>query len=178
MRAFRPLILLAGIALTASAALAQPPPPPPADGPAWGPGGRHGEHDKGDWEARREKMAERRFAELHAKLDIQPAQEAAWTAFVAELKAARPPRPPRPEGEKPEWNKPKTTPEAMDHMLAREEEMHASLVKMDAAVKTFYAVLSKDQKTIFDDNFHHMHGPGGWGHGPGGHGGPGGPPQG
>jgi hypothetical protein len=73
-----------------------------------------------------------------------------------------------------------TTPERLDHMLARVDEMRSHLAQMDQVVKTFYAGLSKDQQTIFDDNFKRMghdHGDqGGWGdhgpmdHGPGGHG--------
>jgi hypothetical protein len=76
-----------------------------------------------------------------------------------------------------------TTPERLDHMLAGVDEMRAHLAQMDQVVKTFYAGLSKDQQTIFNDNFQRMgpgHGErGGWaphgegrgpmGHGPGGH---------
>jgi hypothetical protein len=127
-------------------------------------------------------MQERRLAELHTKLDLKPVQEPAWLAFVTGLQAARPTAKPH---ERPDWEelKMETTPERLDHMLARVDEMRAHLAQMDQVVKTFYAGLSKDQQTIFNDNFQRMgpgHGErGGWaahgegrgpmGHGPGGH---------
>jgi hypothetical protein len=116
-------------------------------------------------------MEEQRLAELHTKLDLKPGQEPAWQAFVTGLQAARPT--PKPH-EKPDWEKMKmeTTPERLDHMLAQIDEMRAPLAQLDQVVKTFYASLSKDQQTIFDDNFKFegpRHGePGGWEHhGPG-----------
>jgi hypothetical protein len=134
-------------------------------------------------------MEERRLAELHTKLDLKPGQEPAWQAFVTGLQAARPT--PKPH-EKPDWEKLKmeTTPERLDHMLAHIDDMHTHLATLDQVVKTFYAGLSKDQQTIFDDNFKLMEparggprGPGGWehpgmGHGPMEHGPMGPPPMG
>jgi hypothetical protein len=160
--------LLASAMLLASSAVAAaqsaPPPPAPA-APGWG---HHGDHRHGpqDWQAERAKMEEKRLAELHAKLDLKPVQELAWQAFVTGLQAARPT--PKPD-DKPDWDKMKmeTTPERLDHMLGRVDEMRTHLAQLDQVVKVFYAGLSKDQQTIFDDNFKAMgprHGrPGGWG---------------
>jgi len=157
-------MLFASVAV-AAAQSAPPPPAPPASG--WG--GHHGgqRHGPQDWQAERAKMEERRLAELHTKLDLKPGQEPAWQAFVTGLQAAHPT--PKPH-EKPDWQKMKmqTAPERLDHMLGRIDEMRAHLAELDQVVKTFYAGLSKDQQTIFDDNFKAMGrpegGPGGWEH--------------
>jgi hypothetical protein len=162
---------------TAIAAAQTAPPPPGPPPPGWG---RHGDHQTGpqDWEAERAKMEERRLAELHTKLDLKPGQEPAWQAFVTGLQAARPtPNPHEPPGhERPDWEKMtlETTPERLDHMLAHIDDMRAHLARLDQVVKAFYAGLSKDQQTIFDDNFKvpgpPHGGPGGWErHGPMGH---------
>jgi hypothetical protein len=122
-------------------------------------------------------MEEKRLDELHAKLDLKPDQEPAWQALVAGLQAARP-NPnghDRPDGE---MMKMETTPQRLDQMLAGLDDMRGHLMTLDQSVKTFYAGLSKDQQTIFDDNFRrlrpHPGRPGGWerglGHGPMGHG--------
>jgi len=149
----------------AAAQTAPPPSEPP--GPGWGHHGGQG-HGPHDWQADRAKMEERRLAELHTKLDLKPTQEPAWQAFVTGLQAARPT--PKPH-EKPDWQKMKmqTAPDRLDHMLGRIDEMRAHLAQLDQVVKTFYAGLSKDQQTIFDDNFKAMGrpphgGPGGWDH--------------
>jgi len=160
-------LLLASAMVLASAAVAAaqtapPPPGPPA--PGWG---HHGvqRHGPQDWQAERAKMEERRLAELHTKLDLKPTQEPAWQAFVTGLQAARPT--PQPH-EKPDWEKMEmeTTPERLDHMLSHIDKMRAHLAQLDQVVKTFYAGLSKDQQTIFDDNFDfrgpHHGGPDGW----------------
>jgi hypothetical protein len=126
-------------------------------------------------------MQERRLADLHTKLDLKPGQEPAWQAFVTGLQAARAtPKPDRTH----DWQQAKleTTPERLDHMLARIDEMRGHLAQLDQVVKTFYAGLSKDQQTIFDDNFKrmgHPHGhPGGWDRGGPDHGRGGPPPSG
>jgi hypothetical protein len=116
-------------------------------------------------------MEERRLAELHTKLDLKPGQEPAWQTFVTGLQTARSAAKPP---ERPDWEQLKleTTPQRLDHMLAHVDEMRAHLAEMDQIVKTFYAGLSKDQQTIFDDNFERM------GHGRGEHGGGWGPHEG
>ena len=107
-----------------------------------------------------ERMAERiskRQAELKAKLKITPAQEGAWTTFAASM------QPPANMGGmmgmrhdpkvKAEMDK-LTTPERIDKMQAMRAErmktMGAEMEKRGAATKAFYAVLSSEQKAVFD----------------------------
>ena len=123
-----------------------------------------------------ERMAKRQ-AELKAKLKITPAQEGAWTTFTA---AMQPPagmmgmrHDPKVKAEMEKL----TTPERIDKMQAMRAErmktMGAEMDKRGAATKAFYAVLSSEQKAVFDaiTPFAGRHG----GHGMGGeHGGRGG----
>jgi hypothetical protein len=103
-------------------------------------------------------MAERvakRQAELKAKLKITPAQEGAWTTFAAAMK-------PPAGGMMGMRHDPKvkaeleklTTPERIDKMRALRAErmatMNAEMDKRGAATKAFYAVLSSEQKAVFD----------------------------
>ena len=105
-----------------------------------------------------ERMVERvakRQAELKAKLKITPAQEGAWTTFAASMQ-------PPAGGIRSMHHDPKvkadmdklTTPERIDKMRAlRVERMSAITAEMDkrgAATKAFYAVLSSEQKAVFD----------------------------
>ena len=105
-----------------------------------------------------ERMAERiskRQAELKAKLKITPAQEGAWTTFAASM---QPPaggmmgmrHDPKVKAEMDKL----TTPERIDKMQAMRAErmktMGAEMEKRGAATKAFYAVLSSEQKAVFD----------------------------
>jgi hypothetical protein len=104
-----------------------------------------------------ERMAKRQ-AELKAKLKITPAQEGAWTTFTA---AMQPPanmaggmmgmrHDPKVKAEMDKL----TTPERIDKMQAMRAErmktMSAEMDKRGAATKAFYAVLSSEQKAVFD----------------------------
>jgi periplasmic protein CpxP/Spy len=104
-----------------------------------------------------ERMAKRQ-AELKAKLKITPAQEGAWTTFTAAMK---PPaniaggmmgmhHDPKVKAEMDKL----TTPERIDKMQAMRAErmktMGAEMDKRGAATKAFYAVLSSEQKAVFD----------------------------
>jgi len=100
-----------------------------------------------------ERMAKRQ-AELKAKLKITPAQEGAWTTFTAAMQP--------PAGMMGMHHDPKvkaemdklTTPERIDKMQAMRAErmktMGAEMEKRGAATKAFYAVLSSEQKAVFD----------------------------
>jgi periplasmic protein CpxP/Spy len=105
-----------------------------------------------------DRMAERvakRQAELKAKLKITPAQEGAWTTFADAMK-------PPAGGMMSMRHDPKlkaemdklTTPERIDKMRALRQErmtaMNAEMDKRGAATKAFYAVLSSEQKAVFD----------------------------
>lgn len=170
------LIGLAGGAIriaSAASSLAQPPQGqrpsvqqggPGPQGGRGGPGGRAG--GRGGDPAMRQQM-------LHNRLAITPAQDSAFTAWVA---ATRPP-----EGSPPQDM---TTPQRLDSQLAE-------LTARVTATKRFYAALSAEQKQTFDALPPQMTmgqpgrggqgGPGGPGGGRrGGRGGPdgaGGPPQ-
>ena len=101
-----------------------------------------------------ERMVKRQ-AELKTKLKITPAQEGAWTTFTASMQ-------PPAGGMMGIRHDPKvkadldkmTTPDRIDKMRAlRAERMTAMTAAMDkrgAATKTFYAVLSSEQKAVFD----------------------------
>jgi periplasmic protein CpxP/Spy len=103
-----------------------------------------------------ERMAKRQ-AELKAKLKITPAQEGAWTTFTAAMKP-----PANMAGGMGMQHDPKvkaemdklTTPERIDKMQAMRAErmktMGAEMDKRGAATKAFYAVLSSEQKAVFD----------------------------
>ncbi|HEX7647473.1 MAG TPA: Spy/CpxP family protein refolding chaperone [Noviherbaspirillum sp.] len=102
--------------------------------------GRFAEHMK----ARMEKRA----AEMHDKLHLNPSQETAWNAYIAKMKPANPPsRPDRAALDK------MTAPERMEFMLARMKEHEQKMADRIAATKEFYAVLTPEQKKIFDDGF-------------------------
>ena len=103
-----------------------------------------------------ERMAKRQ-AELKAKLKITPAQEGAWTTFTT---AMQPPanmaggigmrHDPKVQAEMDKLS----TPERIDKMQAMRAErmktMNAEMDKRGAATKAFYAVLSSEQKAVFD----------------------------
>ena len=103
-----------------------------------------------------ERMAKRQ-AELKTKLKITPAQEGAWTTFTASMKP-----PANMAGGMGMRHDPKvkaemdklTTPERIDQMRVLRAErmttMNAEMDKRGAATKTFYAVLSPEQKAVFD----------------------------
>ncbi|MEY4295511.1 MAG: hypothetical protein RLY82_1199 [Pseudomonadota bacterium] len=146
---------------------------------------------RGDHSSMRERMfgnhqerVAKRQAELKAKLKITPAQEGAWTTFAA---AMQPPanmaggmmgmrHDPKVKAEMEKL----TTPERIDKMHAMRAErmktMGAEMEKRGAATKAFYAVLTSEQKAVFDAVAMHggRHGMGGDRHGRGEHGGHGG----
>jgi hypothetical protein len=125
----------------------------------------HDRMHRGDTSSMRERMfgnhqerMAKRQAELKAKLKITPAQEGAWTTFAA---AMQPPanmaggmmgmrHDPKVKADMDKL----TTPERIDKMRAlRAERMTTMTAEMDkrgAATKAFYAVLSSEQKAVFD----------------------------
>jgi Spy/CpxP family protein refolding chaperone len=126
------------------------------DGMAWS-HGRMAMHDGADQGKFAEKMKERMAkhqAEMHDKLKLSAAQEPAWKTYVASMAppAAMPQRPSRADMEK------MSAPERMEKMLAMMKEHEAHMSQRLAAMKTFYAVLSPEQKKVFNDNFRMMHG--------------------
>ena len=107
----------------------------------------HAEHDKeGEHLARR---MQRHLQQLKTDLNLSAEQEPAWVALAnAMTPPARPPRPDHAELDK------LSMPERMDkikQMMAQQHELHmAEIDKRVAAVKSFYAVLTPEQKKTFD----------------------------
>ena len=153
-------LLLSGLlAACSAAALAQTPPPTgmrapdamrdSADSPM-SEGPHMGQMDPVKMQAMRVK----RQAEMKAKLKITPSQEPAWTAFTS---AIQPAAGGMGWGQSPEQRSEMaklTTPERIDKMRTlrsqRMTEMNVMADKRDDATKTFYGVLSADQKAMFD----------------------------
>jgi protein CpxP len=108
--------------------------------------------------AKMQTMMDKRHAALKVQLKLTPAQDAAWTAFVASHKP--------PVGMKgqpaamPDLAK-LTTPERIDKMKELRAqhmgEMTAAMDKRAEATKAFYAVLTPEQQKAFDA--HTMQGP-------------------
>lgn len=167
-------LALAGLLSSAGfAALAQTPPAGTPDGAAKpmmgasGPmGGQHSMRGRMD-PSKMEAMMAKRHDALKAKLKLTPEQEGAWTTFTAAMK---PPartdfkRPDRAEMDK------LTTPERIDKMRALRNErmtaMNAAMEQREDAIKTFYGVLSADQKKVFDAEHARMGAMHGEHHGP------------
>ena len=101
--------------------------------------------------ARMQSMMDKRHAALKAQLKLTPAQEAAWTTFVAshKLPAGMMGQP----AAMPDLAK-LTTPERIDKMkelrAQRMGEMSAAMDKHAEATKTFYAALTPEQQKVFD----------------------------
>ena len=124
-----------------------------------------------------ERMAKRQ-AELKAKLKITSAQEGAWTTFAASMQPLAGGMMGMRHDLKVQAEMDKlTTPERIDKMRALRAErmtaMNAEMDKRGAATKAFYAVLSSEQKAVFDAVAMRggRHGIGGDHGGRGGHGG-------
>ena len=108
----------------------------------------------------RAKMAEKikagmakHLAEMHDKLKLSAAQEPAWKTFTdAITSGAIPTRPDRAAMEK------MTAPERMEKMLAFSKERQVRMESHLAALKTFYATLTSEQKKIVDASHIHMRG--------------------
>lgn len=90
-----------------------------------------------------EQMAKRQAA-LHDALKLTPAQEPAWTAFVS----ATAPTPHAPVDRAALANL--SAPERMEKMIAMQKERSAKMEAHLAALKTFYAQLTPEQKGLFD----------------------------
>jgi len=104
---------------------------------------------QGDPAAFQQKMAQRmewRMNWLHDNLKLSPEQEPAWKTYVGKMQP-----PPAPTFNQEAWSR-LTTPERMEKMqefaTARQQRMNEHL----AAVKEFYAVLTPEQKQIFDSH--------------------------
>lgn len=137
--------LMAAIGIGAIAQT-QTPPAGPASGPQTMQGER-GRHDPAKMEQRRARMQERiaqHMAELKKKLQVTAGQEAAWTTWTSTMTPPSFQRPDRAEFQA------LSTPERIDRMRALRAQRNAEMDKRMDATKSFYAVLSAEQKKTFD----------------------------
>lgn len=132
-----------------------------------GPRAHRGEH-RGERGNPAERMAKYQ-ARLHDKLKLTAAQEPAWTTFTA---ASAPNKPAGDWKAKREAFAKLSAPERMEQWIAMSKERIAGQESRLASLKTFYAVLTPEQKKVFDDSV-----PGGKHGGKGGHHGHRGGPQ-
>lgn len=110
----------------------------------------HGPRDGASLEQRREareqRMAQRlnRFKQV---LQVTPAQEGAWSAWVNAMK------PQQRRAERPNFVEfaRMTTPQRIDAMRTVRAQRAAEMDRRGEATKAFYAGLSADQKRVFDE---------------------------
>lgn len=100
------------------------------------------EHAMQDRQARRQKH----LAELQGRLQLQPAQEAAWTRFAQSM---QPPAPMPARPDRASWEK-MTTPERIDRMQSLQAERQALMKQRAEATKALYAALTPEQQKTFD----------------------------
>ena len=129
----RPLVLLSLMAGAGFPSYAQTAPEQPKANP-----GMMHERDP----AKRQEMMAKRQAELKAQLQLTAAQEPAWNTFIASMKPAVDRAALRAEMEK-----------LSD--AERRDKMTALRAQREAKVGAFYAVLSADQRRVFDEQRKH-----------------------
>ena len=155
----KPLLLAALLSCASLYVAAQP------AAPQAGPGG----HDARMDPAKIQEMIAKRQADLKAKLKLAPAQEGAWSQYVAAM------QPPADMGRRfdPEQRKKMhkemdklSTPERIERMNAMKSQRDAEMARRTDAVKTFYAALNPEQQKVYDANAmrggrggHHGQGP-------------------
>ncbi len=84
---------------------------------------------------------------LHDALMLTPSQEAAWATYTSAAKPA-----PRAErGQRGDW-KTMSTPQRMEQRIAMAKQRVGMMENRLAALNTFYAVLTPEQKLAFDAN--------------------------
>ena len=108
-------------------------------------------HNEGRMQERMAKHWEQRKAELKAKLQLTPAQEPAWNAFVQSMKM---PAKPLVQPVDREALAKLSTPERLDKMNTAHEAnlavMQAHIRQRTEATRTFYNQLTADQQKVFD----------------------------
>jgi Spy/CpxP family protein refolding chaperone len=126
--------------------------------------GRHGHAATQEQrQAKRADFMAERQAKLHDALKLTSAQEPAWNSFINAVK----PQPQADHQDRAAWAS-LSAPARMEKMIALSKERTARMEQHLQALNTFYAVLTPEQKKVFDQ--HAMRGMGQhFGHG--GHGG-------
>mgnify|MGYP001169834791 CR=1 FL=1 len=98
-----------------------------------------------DHMARQQQRVAQRQERLKRILQITPAQESAWTAWIGSRQAGKPAQ----RGQRAEFAQ-LTTPERIDRMRALRATRAAEADRRGEATKAFYAALSPAQQTAFD----------------------------
>lgn len=152
-----PTLLLTGLLATlAGCGVAQSAPSGSAAAGASATMPMRGEGMRGHDPARMQAWMNQRMAELKIKLKITPAQEAAWTTFTASMQPMQGAGYAGMRANYEELSK-LPTPERLDRMRALQAqhmaEMNTRMSQRVDATKTFYNLLSAEQKKIFDDEF-------------------------
>jgi len=93
-----------------------------------------------------QRMAEHQ-ARLKASLQLTPAQEPAWNAFVARLQPAQ--RPAQPAMDREAWQQ-LSTPQRLDRLEALKAERDRAMAQRHDAIRSFYAQLTPAQQKAFD----------------------------
>jgi protein CpxP len=108
-------------------------------------------HDGKQRHAERAQRMEQRAAEhqarLKASLQLSPAQEPAWNAFVARMQPAE--RPAQPRLDREALAK-LSTPERLDRVEALKAERDRAMAQRHEAIRSFYAQLNPAQQKAFD----------------------------
>ncbi len=142
------LSVIATFLVASTSVMAQTPPPPMP------PQHQHAAPPNVDPAKWAEKMKERlamHQARMHDKLKITPAQEPAWKTFIDAMAPVAMPAPrDMKEAEM------RSTPERLEQNLERQKERLAQMQTRLTAVKGLYAVLTPEQKAIFDQSHHEM----------------------
>ena len=127
---------------------------------------------RAEFQAKRAERQAARAAKLRADLKLTAQQEPAFAAFLAAGKPAGRPQAPgagKAAGERAGFAA-LPAPQRMERMIERQKQRTARMEARLAALNNFYAVLTPEQKKVFDSQPMH----GGFGKGRGhGHGGPG-----
>lgn len=142
--AYKHCVAAAALALLGLSAGAQTP-PPGAGAP--GPGPMMQGHQRPMMQehmARMQQHAAQRQARLKQILQLTPAQENAWNAWIASRQPAAIQRP------DPAQFAQLTTPERIDRMRALRATRAAEMDRRGEATKTFYAALTPAQQKAFD----------------------------
>jgi hypothetical protein len=148
---FKPALLAGLLTLSSLAALAQMSPSGGHSGMTAGPAGAmyDGMHDgmRHMDPARMQARMDKHAAELKALLKLTPAQEGAWTAFVAVHKP-----PADMMTMRADWMalEKLSTPERLDRMKALRGKHIAAMEQREEATRVFYATLTPEQQKVFD----------------------------
>jgi len=146
---FKPALLAALLALSGFTALAQMPMSGGHAAMMAGPGDGMHEGMRYMDPARMQARMDRHAAALKALLKLTPAQEAAWTTFVAAHKPSADMMAMRSDRAALEKL---TTPERLERMKAMRAQHMAAMDQRDEATRVFYATLTPEQQKVFDAN--------------------------